>query len=295
MKRIIYSLYIDIPAEDLDYQPPYPGDDIPKTQRTRLQFIDHYDRLKQSHQWYSNSINVNYTLYEYDSQYKNFHEWMKKTYPQINEYCIVNFYKIHLLYELAKDYDEILYLDFDVIPMTDLNFFDQWDLKKGLAILNNNDDRGLLQKHKIKVNNIRGSNRSPTAKFWNCRAMLFEEGFESHNDVYNTGIIGASKEHLSKLDYWGEFDKTIELMDYVKQDDLYPQHVLDMFGYDNETIWSYKVKTNNVLVQWLDTDWHYFFDNSYDWIPKKTKLVHTINKKFDVVWETCKMRKISYE
>ena len=108
MKRIIYSLYIDIPKEDLDYQPPYPGDDVPKTERTRLQFLEHYDKLKKSHLWYANYNNIDYRLFGYDSQYKNFYKWMKTNYPQVNEYCIVNFYKIHLLYELAKDYDEIL-------------------------------------------------------------------------------------------------------------------------------------------------------------------------------------------
>ena len=40
---------------------------------------------------------------------------MKKENTFITSYNIVNFYKIHLLYELAKKYDEILYLDFDVI------------------------------------------------------------------------------------------------------------------------------------------------------------------------------------
>ena len=44
---MIYSLYIDIPSEDLDYQAPYYGDDMPKTQRTKLQFKEHYDRLQQ--------------------------------------------------------------------------------------------------------------------------------------------------------------------------------------------------------------------------------------------------------
>ena len=41
--KMIYSLYIDIPSEDLDYQDPYYGDDMPKTQRTKLQFKEHYD------------------------------------------------------------------------------------------------------------------------------------------------------------------------------------------------------------------------------------------------------------
>ena len=44
-----------------------------------------------------------------------------------------------------------------------------------------------------------------------------------------------------------------------------------------------KLIENNVPVQWLDNQWHYFFDTQ-GFIPKETKFVHTINKKFDVVW-----------
>ena len=33
----------------------------------------------------------------------------------------------------------------------------------------------------------------------------------------------------------------------------------------------------------LDNQWHYFFDNQH-FIPKDTKIVHTINKDFDTVW-----------
>ena len=45
-------------------------------------------------------------------------------------YEIVNFYKIYLLDKLAEEYDEILYLDFDAIPVTNDNFFEYWDLTK---------------------------------------------------------------------------------------------------------------------------------------------------------------------
>ena len=72
-------------------------------------------------------------------------------------------------------------------------------------------------------------------------------------------------------------------MKELHNDELYPENVRDMFGYDNETLFSYKVKLNNCNIQWLDDKWHYFFDKQ-GFIPKETKLVHAINKDFDTVW-----------
>ena len=75
-------------------------------------------------------------------------------------------------------------------------------------------------------------------------------------------------------------------MTTVKNDDaLYPEEVRNMFGYDNETIWSYKTKINKVNTQWLNKEWHYFYDPRSDYIPKKSKFIHCINKKFDNVWQ----------
>jgi len=64
---------------------------------------------------------------------------------------------------------------------------------------------------------------------------------------------------------------------------LYPQNIIDMFRYDNETIFSFKREVNKVPIQWLDDKWHYFLDNQ-KFIPKDTKLVHCICKDFDLVW-----------
>ena len=64
---------------------------------------------------------------------------------------------------------------------------------------------------------------------------------------------------------------------------LWPKFIQNSFGYDNETLFSVKLKQHNVPVQWLDDDWHYFFyDNLF--IPDNAKLIHAINKKFDIVW-----------
>jgi hypothetical protein len=110
-------------------------------------------------------------------------------------------------------------------------------------------------------------------------------GYNPKNDVINTGIIGARKEDIIKLDFFGGFKDTIDLMTKLRDDDsgLYPQNILDMFRYDNETIFSYKKEINKINIQWLNHKWHYFLDNQ-KFIPENTKIVHAICKDFDLVW-----------
>ncbi len=230
---------------------------------------------------YCNNIGVPFMMFEYDLRYQKFQQTLLKNYPVLTKYEVVNFYKIHILEELSKEFDEILYLDFDAITLTNESFFDAWDLSKGICVLDNNN------KIKKTMDVIR-STRSPSAKYFNCQAMLIDKGLDPNNDVINTGIIGARKEDIIKLDFFGNFKDTIDLMTKLinVDDGLYPPNIRKSFRYDNETIFSYKINLNNVPVQWLDTQWHYFFDTQF-FIPKETKIVHTVNKDFDTVWRYC--------
>jgi hypothetical protein len=278
MKRVIYSIYVDLPAEEHYGNSTNRFDTAEKASITVDAFKEHYDRLVLSKQDYADSIDVTFKMYGYDDQYKTFADNFNKDFPELTGYEVINFYKIHLLDELAKDYDEILYLDFDTIPMTDDNFFESWDLSKGICVYNNND---------VVIDHVGISQgiRSPSAKYFNCQAMLLDGQYNHTNDVINTGIVGARKEDIIKLDFFGNFRYTIDLMTRLRFDDsgLYPQNIIDMFRYDNETIFSYKVRVNNIGIQWLDTEWHYFFDTQ-GFIPDGTKIVHAICKDFDLVW-----------
>jgi hypothetical protein len=281
MKRIIYSIYVDIPIAEHYGKSKNRNDSVEKASVTVNAFKEHYDRLVASKKDYADSINIPFKMYEYDEQYKTFEKNFAKDFPEFTGYEVINFYKIHILNELAKDYDEILYLDFDAIPLTKDNFFDAWDLSKGICVLDNND----AVIHNIRVNH---SIRSPSAKYYNCQAMLIDGGYPHRNDVINTGIIGARKEDIIKLDFFGGFRHIIDLMTSLRskgyrEAGLYPQNIIDMFRYDNETIFSYKVQVNDVNVQWFDTEWHYFFDKQ-KFIPDQTKIVHAICKDFDCVW-----------
>jgi len=278
MKRVIYSLYVDVPVKEHYGNSKNKHDTTVKAFKTVNAFRIHYDRLIECKKIYAEYCKADFKIFEHDKQYEIFEKNLLKDFPELTGYEVINFYKIHLLYELSKEYDEILYLDFDVVPLTNESFFNVWDLSEGICVYNNNSQV-------IKSVTVNHSIRSPSAKYYNCQAMLLENGLSSKNDVINTGIIGARKKDIQKLDFFGKFKDTIDLMTKLRNDNsgLYSQNIIDMFRYDNETIFSFKKEVNNVQIQWLDDKWHYFFDTQ-KFIPKDTKLVHCICKDFDIVW-----------
>ena len=282
MKRIIYSFYIDIPEKELDIfdRDVLKKDEVPRNIVTKKQFKDNYFKLLANKKWYAESIGVPFMMFEYDLRYQKFELEIKRNYPFITTYNIVNFYKLKLLCELAQTYDEILYLDFDVVCLTKDNFFDNWNLEKGIAVFDNTYKVNTIETITKQTQTI----RSPTSKYYNTQAMLIEKGLSPINKVINTGIIGANKEHINKLKYFDDFDNDIKTMKNLTTNyDVFPKKIVDFFGYDNETLFSVKLNEHNVPVQWLDNKWHYFFDRQ-GFIPKDVKFVHAINKDFDVCW-----------
>ena len=282
MKRLIYSFYIDIPEEELDIfdKDVLKKDETPRNIITKNNFKDNYFKLLANKKWYAESIGVKFKMFEYDENFKNFKTRLQTRYPFITTYNVVNFYKLKLLCELANHYDEILYLDFDVVCLTKDNFFDNWNLDKGIAVFDNTYKVNTMETITKQTQTI----RSPTAKYYNAQSMLIHKNLNPKNNVINTGIIGANKEHINKLKYFDDFDDDIKTMkDLTTNYDVFPKKIVDFFGYDNETLFSVKLNEHNVPVQWLDNQWHYFFDRQ-GFIPKDVKFVHAINKDFDCCW-----------
>jgi hypothetical protein len=282
MKRIIYSFYIDIPKSELDIfdKNILKEGQQPINYATKNAFKENYLKLISCKEWYAEELGVPFKLFEYDSDFIFYKDKLKGNYPYLTTYNIVNFYKIHLLYKLAQEYDEVLYLDFDVIPMLNENFFEVWDLSKGIAIKDNNSQVIMMDDVTEKSQTI----RSPTAKYYNGQALLIDSGHRPKHKVVNTGIIGASKKHLDQLAYFDNFAADLQRMSDVREyHDMYPEKIRNFFGWDNETLWGVKQVENNVPVQWLNDKWHYHFHNQM-FIPKEVVMCHTINKDFDTVW-----------
>ncbi len=300
MNNIIYSIYIEIPKEELDWQPPYPGETESKNEKANRVFKENHAWLTAMHASYANKIGAEYRQYNRDEKYLEFEKWYKENHPDVTVWNIVNFYKIHLMYELSKEFDEVLYLDIDVVPITNKSFFESHDLDAGIAIFQNDPKVNVSiksikdqSKWRNQVDESAHSVRSPAAKYWNTIALLLNEGEDIQNFVYNTGIVGCNKKHLEELAYFEDHSYWLETMSELRfeKDSMYPLWIQEIFGWDNETLWSTKNKINKVPNVWLQPDWHHFMDNQCH-IPKGTNFVHIINKEFKWVRNWCEKNNI---
>ena len=79
IKRVIYSIYVDIPAKEHfgKLEPARFGtyNKITKAHKVRTAFIQHYKKLIESKQQYSKAISVPFLMYEYDKQYQTFEKF----------------------------------------------------------------------------------------------------------------------------------------------------------------------------------------------------------------------------
>ena len=70
-------------------------------------------------------------------------------------------------------------------------------------------------------------------------------------------IIIAGKNVMDKIDYFSDIHEVLETMTDVKEYSMYTDKIRDSFGYDNETIMSYKVCKNNVPIYAMPKWWHH--------------------------------------
>ena len=246
--------------------------------RTIINEIADADSFYEVNKDYAENIGADYILFENDNQYKDYFKSFKKNYPQISEYDVVNFYKQFLMLKMAEKYDNVCYLDFDVIPNTKEDIFKAHKIDTHFACAENNS---LAVWGKIiDSNRYNTCIRNPASKYWNCHAMLFQEGYEPETDVFNTAIMVSSSKIINQLNYFGNFDETLKLMSFVKNDknSIYPHNIKRVFGYDNETVFAYRRVVNEIKIDYITDDWHWRVDS--DIWKEDAKMFHVMNKKF---------------
>lgn len=260
--KAVFSIYINIEDSKLDEPGNYTGDDINKSKRTQIELEKYKQNLIENKKRYCQSIGAEFLLYQDDNQYRQFRE----RFVDLSEYDIINLYKIYLLDQLTKQYDMVLYIDFDVYCRRNVDFFNYVPVETHIGCLYNTKADLNIDSTIDYIRNYCFDFRSPHSKYWNAHALLTEEGLDGENVVFNTGIVGATRAVMEKLDYFSDIDEVIETMKQLKQESIYPENISAQFGYDNETIFSYKVKKNKVPVHQLDQRWHY--KHLAQWIQK---------------------------
>ena len=297
-KIAVYSLYVKIEDDRLDEPGTFPNDSLNKSKRTQIEMDKYRDQLIKNKQDYCNKIGADFFFYENDTKYQEF----TKDYSDLSEYDIVNLYKIYLLDQLVKDYDYVMYLDFDVYCYKCVNPFHFLDCDNYLHCYYSTKEFLEINNTSKYFSSYNKNFRSPHTKYWNAYALLDMEDLDGENDVYNTGIIMASKNTMSQLKYFDDMREVIENMKELKEFSIYPPKIQKQFGYDNETIFAYKVKKNNVPTICLSDQWHYrhspeiHSDRSVPYEIRKNIfeakilesnpiLIHFISKQFDLVFE----------
>lgn len=253
--QAIFSIYVDIPDEDLDSPSDFKDDEVSKSKRTKERLAKYNDKLENNHKEYANSINAKYLTFGRDKQYEDF----KSRFPVLSEYDVINLYKIYLLDKLVNEYDLVMYIDMDVYFRRNINVFNYVPCESiWCCMYETPDQAGVRFNNSYYLKWYRHDFRNPESKFWNAHALLTEEDLDT-NDlvVFNTGIMMSSKNVMDKIDYFSDIDEVIETMTEVKEYSMYTDPIRDSFGYDNETIMSYKVCKNNVSIYDMPKWWHH--------------------------------------
>lgn len=252
MSRIIFSIYTN------NVEPHRSSTDFKKSQFEKYKHL-----LEQRQREYAELCDADYMLYGTES----------------TQYDMIQFEKLFRLENLINEYDEVLYLDFDIVPQTQVNFFDRWDLNFicGHAIDRTPTPRDL--RHYIKKDSFDTMNMY--CKTCAKNAMLSLDGIDGRPDVINTGVIGGNKSSISQLKFKERFDGMNTLLDEAKVDNLYPNEINKYFKYNNEVYISYLIEKYDIPFTNIGMSWNYFMDGFAPEVSPAAHLLHHVNKEFE--------------
>ena len=286
MKRVIYSLHIDLDHDKLDKQlgPYWSWEPEDRSTKTKRVFNEYGDRLIENKSSYAKLHGCDYFHFTRDKNYDEFRDRLESMCSEMEEYHIVNFYKLWLLEKLADDYDEVLYVDFDVLFETDENFFDENDLSKGIHIhLQDYHDEAMERIKKGERLHL----RSMLNKYFIAHALCMNDGINPRVPVANTGIIGGSKKHIKQLNYFEDIETVLNNITFFKTDpdSMYLDKVKETMDYNNEPIFSYMLAKNNVPAIDITGPWHQILNHliitKEQYLALDRKMTHFISKQFE--------------
>ena len=282
MKNIIYSIYIENKEPNLSE----------KHQFTKTQLEKHYDRLVDVKKEYAKHCNAEYRIYGNDTYYQKF----KKKFDGF-EFDIINLYKIYLWEELGKEYDNVLYLDLDVIPNTTDNFFETFDMNKICvyspnAIKENVWTKTMLKNYKKNIHSFdylmtKTDKYNEYVKAMCKRAMLATDNkFDTDYLIANTAILGGNSNAIKKLRYTERLNEMVDVLNKAKEEKFFGEEISKLFFANNEIFVHYLLDKDNIDWYNLPKEWHTYLMKK-DKITsdlKSVKMIHLINKRFEELW-----------
>lgn len=278
-RRAIFTIYVEIKDIDFDLvtEKYHPLDKLGKSKKSQMGFGMYFDDLVANKSDYAKMVDSDFFFFQHDNHFEEFKNKIQ-SYQLMTIYNVINFYKFDRLdYLFANfDYDEVLYLDFDVLVGTKDNFFTECDLSTmhvPTSPLNNTLIKKMLN------NQGRCGFRAPEAKKLNTNLMLNEYSLDHNPYSYNTGIFAMNRDVWKHLNYFEDFDNILKLMNDLKHDRSFPPEVQYCLGYDNETVFGFRLTQRNLDFIDIDETWHFLVKEQ----KRDFKFGHFLHKNFDLV------------
>ena len=284
MRQVIFTVDVELSAEEFER-------DNDKSYFQEFDGVENgmsainlnYTELMNRQLEYARICEADHKVFSRDETYAIwFYSLMRQLDPDISHQQVINLYKLYCIGQL-KEYDEILYLDLDVVVNTDDNFFEHWDLSQGMVMAENH--RGQISTiHPMEsINRITPApdKRSVETKYAMAHTLLMMDGSERKPVVWNTGVIGCAYNHIEKLDIFGDDFSSIckTLVNCRKETGWYNQ---ENFCINNEAILAYLTQSKDVPVWVMGEDWHNIYDDMGELIPS-AHFIHCVNKRFEDV------------
>lgn len=255
MKRIIYSIY----TNNLD---PHTS----ATDHKKSQFEKWKDNIENNQKEYAYMCGADYNL----------HSTLTTLYDE------VQFEKILLLEKYADNYDEILYLDFDVVTNSKVNYFEFHDMTKLTA---HGLDRTPKPYQLKKIMDEGLHNQNMFAKTCAKNAMLLLDDIIGNSLVINTGVVGCNKNVAYELNFKNKLHNLHNLLQEAKEDNLYPSQISDGFFKNNEVYMSYLIEKYNIPFTNIGMPWNFILDGYCRKPSAAAHFIHHVNKEFEISFE----------
>ena len=229
-------------------------------------FPEYSSWIIENHRAYAKSIGVDYMLHKEDDCWWTF----KKDYEDVPEYDVINYFKIHLLEKYAKEYDEVLYIDFDILFNTEDNIFKAHDLTKGLHVRTTDAEEMFNDfiKYGKKLNP-----KSYVSKYITTYSML---DYNMSTPVINTGLILGNSKYINKIKFCDNIRYMIELID---RDSIFTEEIKQQLTYNNEAMFAYMIEANKVPIVNNEGQWNYSHHKGTEF-NSNNKIFHMISKEF---------------
>lgn len=266
MKRVIFTCYDNIKDKKDQWG-------ILTFQQNQIK--DYFDRLVQNKKEYADKVGADFLF---------FHNTMQDFDVDAGlEFTKANLYKHHLFAQLADQYDEVMYVDMDVVFNTNKNVFEELDLSLGIHVKDQDSEIKSKVNEEILFGEI--GNRNPTLKYHITKDLL--NGKDCH--VINTGIMLAKSEFIKQIKFAERLPDLIKRIQDIKTNSLLDGTAtyLRMYYYpNNESIFSYILEEYGIPYMLMEEKWHRIIGDEPEYIDwNEIEIAHFINKKFNAFFK----------